>query len=147
MHRHAAIEIGIRLLLDRQLNATTHRTAANILGSAIYCLHNPRATAGHYCEPKPGNCCSHLTCQFVMRSICFLAGGTKNGHAGAHKVQDAKSSQKIPDHAQESDEFVEAGPWSFQKQFISSLGRHSQGGAARGYLFNDGRVSIFHDLH
>lgn len=41
-------------------------------------------------------------------------------------MEDAKSTKKIPDYAQEGDEFVETRPGTFEKNLIGALWRRCQ---------------------
>ena len=61
MHRHTTIEISIRLLLDRKLDAATYRTAADFFCSAIGRFHDARSTACHDRKTEPSESRAHLT--------------------------------------------------------------------------------------
>jgi hypothetical protein len=41
-------------------------------------------------------------------------------------MEDAKSTQKTADYAQEGDEFVEARPWTFEKNLLGAPWRRCQ---------------------
>ena len=105
MHPHAAIEIGVRRLLRRQLDSATNRTAAGFLGAAVCSFHYTRAAAGYDCETQPRNGSPHLSSQFIMRIAQLNPGRAKNSHAWTNEMKRAKSAQEIAHHSQEGEEF------------------------------------------
>ena len=126
MQRHTTIQISIRLLLDRKLNAAAYGTTANFFCPAIRRFHDPRASAGHDGKTEPRERRAHLARQIVIRTIGFDAGGAEDGDARADKMQNAKSSQKIARHAQYGNELVEPRPRTFEKNLIGALRRRSR---------------------
>src|SRR6266542_1715684 len=123
MHSHAAIEVSVRRLLERQLDVAADRAATDFFGAAVCCFHDAGSAAGHDSESEPRDSSSHFSGELVMRIVSFDSGRSKNGYAWSDKMEYPKTAQEIAHHSQESNEFVEARPWSFEKDLIRALWR------------------------
>src|SRR6266540_4483053 len=66
VQRHAAVEVGIALLLEWQFDVTADGTAARVLSPPIGRFHNAWPTAGHHREAKPRNLRTRLPGQLVV---------------------------------------------------------------------------------
>ena len=126
MHSDAAVEVGVRRLLERQLDIAANGPATDLFGAAVRRFHDAGSAAGHDSETQPRNRFAHLSREFVMWIVDLDAGRAKHGDAWSNKVQDAKTAKKIAHHSQESNEFVEARPRSFEEDFIRAFGRRGQ---------------------
>ena len=121
MHSHAAVEIGVRRLLEGQLNITANGAATDFFGATVCRFHNAGPAPGHDCESESRNRRAHFSSELVMRIVAFDSGRAENGHTRADEVKGAKPAQEIAHHFQQRNEFFEAGARPFEKDFIRAL--------------------------
>src|SRR2546430_9583470 len=90
--RDAAIEKGVRLLLELELDVATDRASVDIFCSAIGRFHNTRPATGHDGESELGNSRTHFARQLITGMTLFYSSGTEDSHAWSHKMEHAKSA-------------------------------------------------------
>jgi hypothetical protein len=96
VHRHATVEVVVRLLLEGKLDVAADRAAARLLCAAIGRFHDARPASRHHREAQPCNRRAHLPREVIVRIVFASPGRTEHRHARPHEVQHTETAQEIP---------------------------------------------------